>query len=77
MCIRDSDLWDYLSTNKIKQITFSEYFATLDEMEISQQYLVTLFLAILDLVKYGKISIEQNENLEIVINNNELIKEIK
>ncbi|ASJ89438.1 MAG: segregation and condensation protein A [Candidatus Malacoplasma girerdii] len=73
----EDDLWDYLSTNKIKQITFSEYFATLDEMEISQQYLVTLFLAILDLVKYGKISIEQNENLEIVINNNELIKEIK
>lgn len=58
----EEELWQFLSNNCIKEISFSDYLRQLDEFKLTQQYMVTTFLAILDLVKYQHISITQDLN---------------
>ena len=67
----ENQLWNFLITNKIKKITFSEYLERIDVFNLSQQFIVTTFLAILDLVKYNKIQINQlNDDNEIYLSIN-------
>lgn len=69
----EEELWEFLKKYKSKTISFSEYLSQIDPIKITQQFIVTTFLAILDLVRYGKITISQNqENNEICIS---IIKE--
>ena len=56
----EDQLWDFLKSYKNKTISFSEYLSKIDPIEITQQFIVTTFLAILDLVRYSKITITQN-----------------
>ena len=65
----EDQLWDFLKSYKNKTISFSEYLSIIDPIEITQQFIVTTFLAILDLVRYSKITITQNpKDNEILIN---------
>ena len=65
----EDQLWDFLKSYKNKTISFSEYLSKIDPIEITQQFIVTTFLAILDLVRYSKITITQNpKDNEILIN---------
>lgn len=64
----EQELWDFLTKNKVKKISFSEYLSKIDEYKISQQYIVTTFLAILNLAKFQKIELSQiQKNDEIYI----------
>ena len=65
----ETELWAFLVNHSSKTISFSEYLSRVDSMKISQQFVVTTFLAILDLVRYSKITISQkNNDSEIYIN---------
>ena len=65
----EAELWAFLVNHSSKTISFSEYLSCIDSMKISQQFVVTTFLAILDLVRYSKITISQkNNDSEIYIN---------
>ena len=65
----EAELWAFLVNHSSKTISFSEYLSRVDSMKISQQFVVTTFLAILDLVRYSKITISQkNNDSEIYIN---------
>lgn len=55
-------LWNFLIKNDVKEISFSNYLERIDQMLLSQQYIVTTFLAMLDLTKYHKITLLQKEN---------------
>ena len=64
----EEDLWFFLQDNQIAEITFLDYLKQLDPNKVSQQFIVTTFLALLDLAKYGKIQIGQtNNNQDIII----------
>ncbi len=67
------DIINFLNTSK--EITsLAEYLFSVDELKISEQYIVTSFLALLELVKYDVIILEQNEQTnEIIIT----IKDLK
>lgn len=60
----EEELWDFLKNYSSKSITFSEYLQNIDELKITQQYIVTTFLALLDLVRYGKITLTQDEETQ-------------
>lgn len=53
------ELWKFLLENKIKEISFSEYLGKVDSIKLSKQFIVTTFLALLDLTKYHKINLIQ------------------
>lgn len=64
----EEELWNFLKNMSKSSITFTEYLQNVDELQISQQYIVTSFLALLDLVRYGKINLIQKEsNQELYI----------
>ncbi len=56
----EEELWQFLTNNFIVEISFTDYLKQLDELKLTQQYMVTTFLAILDLVKYQHITITQD-----------------
>lgn len=60
------DLISFLNTSK-KITSFGEYLFSVDELKISEQYIVTTFLALLELVKYDVIVLEQNEQTNEII----------
>ena len=63
----EEGLWRFLSHNQIAEITFLDYLKQLDPAEVSQQFVVTTFLALLDLAKYGRINIVQTENNQDIL----------
>ena len=63
----EDNLWRFLYDNQIAEITFLDYLKQLDPSEVSQQFIVTTFLALLDLAKYGRINIKQSENKQDII----------
>lgn len=64
----EKDLWEFLCNSKAKEISFAKYLSVIDQFKISQQYIVTTFLAILDLVRYQKIRISQKTvNSDLII----------
>ncbi len=65
----EEELWNFLVEDNIKKTTFSEYLSKIDVLKITQQYIVSTFLALLDLTKYQKIKLTQN------LDNNELLIE--
>ena len=58
----EEELWDFLKKYKSKTISFSEYLSKIDPIKITQQFIVTTFLAILDLVRYSKVTISQEKS---------------
>lgn len=65
----EDQLWNFLKSYKNKTISFSEYLSKIDPSEITQQFIVTTFLAVLDLVRYSRINITQDpKDKEIYIN---------
>jgi chromatin segregation and condensation protein Rec8/ScpA/Scc1 (kleisin family) len=66
----EKDILDFLEKHQ-EQIAFSNYLASVDELKISQQYIVTCFVALLELVKYRQINLTQkNEDIFFIRNNN-------
>jgi chromatin segregation and condensation protein Rec8/ScpA/Scc1 (kleisin family) len=59
-----------------ERISFSEYLSHVDEIKISQQYIVTCFVALLELVKYRQIDLVQEE-AEIYFTKNKNAAEIE
>jgi chromatin segregation and condensation protein Rec8/ScpA/Scc1 (kleisin family) len=45
----------------IEKISFSDFLKEVDELKLNQQYIVTCFSALLELVKYRKINLNQND----------------
>ncbi len=58
----EEELWNFLKKYKSKTISFSEYLSKIDPIKITQQFIVTTFLAILDLVRYSKVTISQEKS---------------
>lgn len=58
----EDELWDFIVKNKIKRTTFSKYLEEVDPIKLTQQFVVTTFLALLDLCKSNKIMLAQNLN---------------
>jgi chromatin segregation and condensation protein Rec8/ScpA/Scc1 (kleisin family) len=50
-----------LDTHEFERISFSDYLKEIDELKLSQQYIVTCFSALLELVKYRKINLTQDD----------------
>lgn len=74
----ESDILDYLKQNPNKQVSFSDYLASVDELKLTFQYVVTTFLALLELVKYRQINLNQanfDDDIHFIKNPNE--EEIK
>lgn len=70
------ELVEFFKQNVNKEISFVEYLMNVDELKISEQYIVTAFLALLELVKYHFIDLTQKqENDEILIKVNDLNNE--
>ncbi len=70
------DLVDFLKANKTKTLSFSYFLTSVDELKISEQYIVTAFLALLELVKYHLVDLSQNdESNEITMTINDLNNE--
>ncbi|MDR3257879.1 MAG: segregation/condensation protein A [Mycoplasmataceae bacterium] len=57
----EKDVLKFLDTHDFKEISFSDFLSEVDELKMSQQYIVTCFLALLELVKYHKINLHQKE----------------
>lgn len=57
----ESDILDYLKNNSKKEVSFSDYLASIDELKLTFQYIVTTFLALLELVKYRQINLTQKD----------------
>jgi chromatin segregation and condensation protein Rec8/ScpA/Scc1 (kleisin family) len=57
----EKEIINYLNAHNFKQISFSEYLKEVDELKLSQQYIVTCFSALLELVKYRQINLTQND----------------
>jgi chromatin segregation and condensation protein Rec8/ScpA/Scc1 (kleisin family) len=55
----EKEIIEFLNTHDFKQISFSDYLKGVDELKLSQQYIVTCFSALLELVKYRKINLTQ------------------
>jgi segregation and condensation protein A len=74
----EMDILDYLKQNPEKQISFSDYLASVDELKLTFQYVVTTFLALLELVKYRQINLIQNDfNDDIFFTRNSNKEEIE
>lgn len=59
----ETDILDYLKQNPNKQVSFSDFLSSVDELKLTFQYIVTTFLALLELVKYRQINLIQ-DNLD-------------
>lgn len=59
----EKDIMAFLKTHKFDHITFSDFLKEVDELKLNQQYVVTCFLALLELVKYRQINLTQ-KNIE-------------
>jgi chromatin segregation and condensation protein Rec8/ScpA/Scc1 (kleisin family) len=57
----EKEIINYLNTHDFQQISFSDYLKSIDELKLSQQYIVTCFSALLELVKYRKINLTQSD----------------
>jgi chromatin segregation and condensation protein Rec8/ScpA/Scc1 (kleisin family) len=67
----EKEIMHFINDNNIDQISFSDYLKKVDELKLSQQYIVTCFSALLELVKYRKINLTQNDmNDDILISKN-------
>jgi chromatin segregation and condensation protein Rec8/ScpA/Scc1 (kleisin family) len=55
------DIITFLNTHHFEQISFSDYLKEIDELKLNQQYIVTCFSALLELVKYRKINLKQSD----------------
>jgi segregation and condensation protein A len=69
----ESDILDYLKQNTDKQVSFSDYLSSVDELKLTFQYIVTTFLALLELVKYRQINLSQkgfDDDLYFIYNSN-------
>jgi chromatin segregation and condensation protein Rec8/ScpA/Scc1 (kleisin family) len=55
----EKDILKFLSKKGTAKITFSKFLESVDELKISQQYIVTCFSALLELVKYQQILLYQ------------------
>jgi chromatin segregation and condensation protein Rec8/ScpA/Scc1 (kleisin family) len=55
----ESDILDYLKQHSKKPISFSDYLSSISELKLTFQYVVTTFLALLELVKYRQINLTQ------------------
>lgn len=58
----EKDITTFLKSFKKKQISFSDFLSHIDEIKLSQQYIVTCFLALLELAKYRQINLVQPSN---------------
>jgi segregation and condensation protein A len=70
----ESDILDFLKQNPKKKISFSDFLSSIDELKLTFQYVVTTFLALLELVKYRQINLSQNDfndDLFFIMNPNE------
>lgn len=56
------ELITFLKQYILKQVTFDQFLVNVDELKISEQYIVTSFLALLELVKYHLVDLHQNNN---------------
>ncbi|GHU32832.1 hypothetical protein FACS1894166_06970 [Bacilli bacterium] len=68
----EKDILNFLSKKGFAKITFSKFLESVDELKISQQYIVTCFSALLELVKYQQILLFQenvDDDLLFCINN--------
>jgi segregation and condensation protein A len=54
------DIINFINKPKFKEASFSDFLSSIDPLKISEQYIVTCFLALLELVKYQKIILTQN-----------------
>jgi chromatin segregation and condensation protein Rec8/ScpA/Scc1 (kleisin family) len=67
----EKEIINYLNSHNFDQISFSDYLKEVDELKLSQQYIVTCFSALLELVKYRKINLKQmNMDDDIFISKN-------
>jgi len=68
----------FLKKHENEEISFSNYLESLDEFKISQQYIVTSFLALLELAKYRYVDLIQKsleDEIYFVKNNNPILIE--
>ena len=74
----ESDILDYLKQHSKKEVSFSDYLSSVDELKLTFQYVVTTFLALLELVKYRQIDLfQKNFNDDIYFARNKNEEEIK
>jgi chromatin segregation and condensation protein Rec8/ScpA/Scc1 (kleisin family) len=71
----ERDILNFLADQE-ERISFSEYLSQVDEIKISQQYIVTCFVALLELVKYRQIDLMQEDD-EIYFIKNKNVAEIE
>ncbi|MDR1235226.1 MAG: segregation/condensation protein A [Mycoplasmataceae bacterium] len=58
----EKDILNFLNEHRdIKKISFSDFLKEIDELKLSQQYIVTCFSALLELVKYRQINLIQSD----------------
>lgn len=63
----EDDVMEYLTSTQDKITTYTSFLLQVDPEKITVQYVITTFLALLELVKYHKISISMDETKEIHI----------
>ncbi len=70
------EIVEFFKQNADRKISFAEYLANVDDLKISEQYIVTAFLALLELVKYHFVDLTQNDKTnELLISVNDLNNE--
>jgi chromatin segregation and condensation protein Rec8/ScpA/Scc1 (kleisin family) len=55
-----TDIINFVNQPKFTKSSFSKFLNSVDELKISEQYIVTCFLALLELVKYQHIVLTQD-----------------
>ena len=63
----EEQLWAFLDNNEIAEITFLDYLKQLNPEDVTEQFFVTAFVALLDLAKYGRVKITQDENNQDIL----------
>ncbi|MDR1991310.1 MAG: segregation/condensation protein A [Mycoplasmataceae bacterium] len=55
----EKEIMQYLDSHNFQELSFSDFLKEVDELKLNQQYIVTCFSALLELVKYRKINLNQ------------------
>lgn len=63
----EKEIIEYIQTKKKNHFTFEEFLLSVDELKISNQYIVTAFLGLLEMVKYGIILLEETSEQELIV----------
>ena len=63
----EEQMWAFLDGNEIAEITFLDYLKQLNPEDVTEQFFVTAFVALLDLAKYGRVKITQDENNQDIL----------